>query len=187
MQKTMNSPETENTTAISGLKSLGFRNEGTGGGCTALIRRLANSLAIYLTDGDLSAPATDSDPCELAIYDDNSEGTVYYGMREFPKTSDALAFFTALAMQDAMRILEGVTSEQLAYASSENRGEYRGFSALHDLMDANELLPNCESASEEFDTNRAANAMNSFNELIGGADHMNAKDASIALSAVKLR
>jgi hypothetical protein len=175
----MISHETENTGAISELNSLGFRNEATGGGCTALIRRLSNSLAIYLTDGDLMAPAKASDHCEMVIYDESSEGTIYYGAREFPKTSDALAFFTTQAMQDAMAILGELTGEQLAYASNTDRGEYCGFAALHDLFDANELLPSFEAAGVEFAINRGGNAIDSFNELIGGDNNVASIDISV--------
>lgn len=40
----------------------------------------------------------------------------------------------------ALEIFQKLTPAQVAYAASTARGEYRGFAALHDLMDANMLL-----------------------------------------------
>ena len=48
------------------LRALGFVREGTGGGCTAWIRRDADGDETYITDGDLSAPNKLDDPCEVA-------------------------------------------------------------------------------------------------------------------------
>lgn len=42
---------------------------------------------------------------------------------------------------EAARIVAQLTPNEIAYAASEERGELRGFAALNDLMDANELLP----------------------------------------------
>lgn len=41
----------------------------------------------------------------------------------------------------AASIVAQLTPEQIEYAIDDARGEYRGFAALHDLMDANMLLP----------------------------------------------
>lgn len=41
----------------------------------------------------------------------------------------------------ARAIIARLTPEQVSYAVDAERGEYRGFAALHDLMDANMLLP----------------------------------------------
>ena len=41
----------------------------------------------------------------------------------------------------AQSIVRRVGKKARAYASSPARGEFRGFAALHDLMDANTLLP----------------------------------------------
>lgn len=47
----------------------------TGGGCTALFRRLANSELQWLITqiGDPSAPEHASDACVLGLYDDNDQ------------------------------------------------------------------------------------------------------------------
>jgi hypothetical protein len=45
----------------------------------------------------------------------------------------------------AARIFKQLTPTHVAYAADPARGEYRGFVALHDLMDANTLLPDCEN------------------------------------------
>lgn len=34
-----------------------------------------------------------------------------------------------------------LTPEMIAYANDQQRGQYKGFAALHDLCDANMLLP----------------------------------------------
>jgi hypothetical protein len=40
----------------------------------------------------------------------------------------------------AAAIVASLTPEQIEYSIAEERGEFRGFAALHDLMDANELI-----------------------------------------------
>lgn len=47
-----------------------------------------------------------------------------------------------LSVQDeAKKLVASLTPEQRAYITDRARGEYRGFAALHDLCDANMLLP----------------------------------------------
>lgn len=48
---------------------------------------------------------------------------------------------------EAEAIVEQLNPAQIAYAASHDRGEFRGFAALHDLMDANMLLPGAEDGS----------------------------------------
>lgn len=48
------------------------------------------------------------------------------------------------ADEEALRITKCLTDEAHAYAAHPNRGEYVGFAALHDLCDANMLLPGAE-------------------------------------------
>ena len=43
--------------------------------------------------------------------------------------------------QGADHVMSQLTPDQIAYAADPARGEYRGFAALHDEMDANMLLP----------------------------------------------
>ena len=48
----------------------------------------------------------------------------------------------------ASNFISELTQNEIAYALDENRGEYRGFAALHDLMDANVIL---DGALDDFD------------------------------------
>ena len=43
--------------------------------------------------------------------------------------------------QGADQVMSKLAPDQVAYAADPARGEYRGFAALHDLLDANMLLP----------------------------------------------
>jgi len=43
--------------------------------------------------------------------------------------------------EGAEYVMNQLNESDIAYASDPARGEYRGFAALHDLMDANMLLP----------------------------------------------
>lgn len=43
---------------------------------------------------------------------------------------------------EAAKIMAKLSDEAIAYAANVKRGEFRGFAALHDLCDANMLLPN---------------------------------------------
>ena len=63
--------------ALEKLAALGFVREETGGGCTALIQRLPDDTAIYLTDGEMTAPldfTTFDDPVEMVAYRNDSMG-----------------------------------------------------------------------------------------------------------------
>jgi hypothetical protein len=53
------------------MKLNGYEYEGTGGGCSALIKRVGN-IEIVVTDGDLSAP--DNFPVEVGVF--NGDGSV---------------------------------------------------------------------------------------------------------------
>lgn len=83
-------------------------------------------------------------------------------------------------IEDARFILGQLTPEQLAYAKDPARGEYRGFAALHDLMDANMILPGADELDKMPDglpeevyqkamddlCARGNLAMKAFNEMI---------------------
>jgi hypothetical protein len=43
--------------------------------------------------------------------------------------------------QGAVHVMSQLSKDDIAYAADPARGEYRGFAALHDRMDANMLLP----------------------------------------------
>lgn len=63
---------------------------------------------------------------------------------------------TLFIEQKAKEIVDGLTPSELAYAISPERGEYFGFAALHDLFDANELLPGISTGGElDFATDNA--------------------------------
>lgn len=47
----------------------------------------------------------------------------------------------------AAAVMAQLTLEDIAYAGDPERGEYRGFAALHDRCDANMLLPGAEDCS----------------------------------------
>lgn len=58
-----------------------------------------------------------------------------------------------------MSVLEGtdyvmkqLSKEEIEYACDQRRGDYRGFAALQDLMDANMLLPLTEVGTQKLDT-----------------------------------
>lgn len=44
----------------------------------------------------------------------------------------------------AEHIISKLVPEEIAYAGSKERGQYRGFAALHDHCDANMLIPGAE-------------------------------------------
>lgn len=52
--------------------------------------------------------------------------------------------------EHAAAIVAELTPQMIAYASDPARGDYRGFAALHDLCDANMLLPLYDDCPEEF-------------------------------------
>ncbi len=49
--------------------------------------------------------------------------------------------------REAAKIMLKLTAKQVAYAGRRKRGARRGFGALYDLMDANELLPGKKTPS----------------------------------------
>ena len=49
--------------------------------------------------------------------------------------------FIIMADMAAVQIMKTLSVEDILYASDPARGEYKGFAALHDLCDANMLLP----------------------------------------------
>ncbi len=51
--------------------------------------------------------------------------------------------------RDAEKAMSQLSQAEIAYAKSPKRGEYRGFAALHDLFDANDLLPVWEDARDD--------------------------------------
>lgn len=73
-----------------GFEKAGFKLEGTGGGCTAFILRLAPGRDIYVTDGDLSVPEDDSSTIEAALIDENCTVLEW-------TPDDGAAYFRALA------------------------------------------------------------------------------------------
>lgn len=44
-------------------------------------------------------------------------------------------------------VMASLSREDIKYAADPSRGEYRGFAALHDIMDANMILPFAEDDS----------------------------------------
>lgn len=52
--------------------------------------------------------------------------------------------------EGADHVLAQLTPYQREYASNPHRGQYRGFPALHDLFDANMLLPHAEEFDLEY-------------------------------------
>lgn len=50
---------------------------------------------------------------------------------------------------EARKIVYSLPVAHLLYAASEKRGEFRGFAALHDLFDANMMLPGAEDDHED--------------------------------------
>ena len=73
-------------------------------------------------------------------------------------------------LNDALALFAQLSPEQLAYAISPARGAFRGFAALHDLLDANMLLPQYPADESEpsltAHTDRCNAAMSKFNELL---------------------
>lgn len=69
---------------------------------------------------------------------------------------------------DARAMLEVVTPEQLTYAKDPERGDFCGFAALHDLFDANLILPEAETAcaNDPAWLERARAAIEAFDALI---------------------
>lgn len=67
--------------------------------------------------------------------------------------------------ETAAAILAKLNPFAIAYALAEERGEFRGFAALHDLFDANELLP--QQLAEADDT---AARMDTLNALLAEID-----------------
>jgi len=153
------------THRIDVLNLFGFHKEGTGGGCTAFVRRLPNKVAIYLTDGDLNAPEEMDDPAQLSIYDADEE-CIDNHIGTFNSVEAVIDYLTLTATRDAIDILghPDITSEILHYALDSSRGEFRGFAALHDQLDANMLLPGAEEG--KFDLLRAEAAIAAFNDLV---------------------
>lgn len=56
-------------------------------------------------------------------------------------TGSAAAFRGMSVAQGAAFVMSQLSPEQVAYAADPARGEFRGFAALHDLLDANTTLP----------------------------------------------
>lgn len=52
---------------------------------------------------------------------------------------------------EAAKILASLTNAAIAYAGNAARGNYRGFAALHDLCDANMILPGAEELEAQDD------------------------------------
>lgn len=69
--------------------------------------------------------------------------------------------------QGVDHIFRQLGKEEILYANDPERGEYRGFSALHDLLDANMLLPFANEAdiNEEY-INFCNAVMEQFNETL---------------------
>lgn len=53
----------------------------------------------------------------------------------------AAAFHGMSVAQGADHVMSQLSKDDIAYAADPARGEFRGFAALHDRMDANMLLP----------------------------------------------
>ena len=73
-----------------------------------------------------------------------------------------------------MSIKEGVnhifsplSKEEILYANDPERGEFRGFAALHDLLDANMLLPFANKAEINEEYIKFCNTvMDKFNDTL---------------------
>lgn len=61
------------------------------------------------------------------------------------------AFRDMSVAQGADHVMSQLAPDQVAYAADPARGEYRGFAALHDLLDANMLLPFADDLLEDDD------------------------------------
>lgn len=71
-------------------------------------------------------------------------------------------------MQDAWKMIDRLTPDEVLYATDPARKE-PGFAALHDLFDANELLPGAdrgEGGSMPGWLDRACDAIEAFNALL---------------------
>lgn len=148
------------------LAKMGFYVEGTGGGCEARIHRLGNGFAIYLTDDDLGTPEVGT-PAALGVYDDNDEREYeWHGQMEFPCAESLLEYLKSEGFRDALAIIGGLSQGDILYAVNPENGEHRGFSALHDLHDANEFLPWNEEATTAENIARADEAITQFNQLV---------------------
>ena len=148
------------------LESLGYKVEGTGGGCEARILRLLNGFAIYLTDDGINVPEVGCPAC-LSVYDDNDEREYeWHGHPEFPSADALLGYLKSEAYGDAVAILAQLSQGDISYALAPERGKFRGFAALHDLHDANEFLPWEGDMSAEENVRRAGAAIEQFNQLV---------------------
>ena len=125
----------------------GFCKEGTGGGCDALIQRLPNGFAIYLTDGDLNVPERGEDPCEMVIFTDEESQEYIEAPMAFENANAAYCFFASRAAQDAIYMLGTLSELEVEEISSPSLGAHRGFASL-DPKGASQLLLNVPSASQ---------------------------------------
>ena len=73
----------------------------------------------------------------------------------------------AQARVDAMTVLGFLTPEEIEYCRDPARGKFVGFSALHDLMDANMRLPeaNRDTPADEH-VDRCNRATEEFNQIV---------------------
>lgn len=66
----------------------------------------------------------------------------------------------------ALKIYDQLTEADRLYADSPERGTYRGFAALHDLMDANMILPLANSATLDLNDGGYVNWCNAIMDAV---------------------
>lgn len=142
---------------------LGFVLEETGGGCTAFVKRVG-AFAVCVTDGDFCAPESEGQACEVAILNGEENTEECYGARDFGSVEEAIDYLASAG--GVLGIFAGLTIADVEYARAGERKAARGFAALHDLMDANDLLPGADG--DDFDTDAANAVMAEWNRLVLG-------------------
>ena len=154
-----------------------FRNEQTTASGSALVRSLPNSFVIYLTN-NIETARENWDwyavtPCRMQIYDEAKTPATLIATKTFSSIAAVEAFLGTQAAQDAFYILghRELSLDDMEYALDPERGEYRGFAALHDRHDANMFLPRADDPSLAIDEafiERSNAAMDAFNTMVLG-------------------
>jgi hypothetical protein len=81
----------ENLNVGDALITLGFREEGTGGGCAAYVRRFPTNREILITDGNLGAPVHPAERCCAALINTDNGIADYQQEWEWPNARAMLA------------------------------------------------------------------------------------------------
>jgi len=74
-------------------------------------------------------------------------------------SSASSAFYGMSVSEGADFVMANLSREDIEYAADPARGEYRGFAALHDRMDANMILPFADDDSTWTDTDNGEYAV----------------------------